>query len=450
MKKILIANRGEIAVRIIKACKEMNIETVAVYSEADRQSLHIMLADEAYQIGTAQPSESYLNMNNIIELAKLTKCDAIHPGYGFLAENIMFRKLCEKHKISFVGPSLRNLILMGDKLKAKDIAKSLGIPVVSGFDGLIKGSHDLESILEKIGFPIILKASSGGGGKGIKVCHTIQDTIKQFTIIKNETNVCFGVDGVYLEKYIPKFKHIEVQILRDTKGNCVHFGERICSIQRKMQKLIEESPAPLLPPALREEMCQSAVRLANEINYVGLGTVEYIYDYENEEYYFMEMNTRIQVEHPVTEMVYNFDLVKEQISVAKGKELEISQKDINFCGHAIECRINAENPEMGFTPSVGEIELFIPPYGSPNVRVDSYIYSGYNVLPFYDSMLGKVIVWGKDRTDAMKKMEIALETTQITGVHTTISFLKKIIKEEKFITGMYDNLFVEEFTNKKV
>lgn len=349
MKKILIANRGEIAIRIIKACKELNIETVAVYSEADKESLHIMLADESYQIGKAQPAESYLHMNNIIELAKLTRCDAIHPGYGFLAENIMFRKLCEKEQIKFIGPSLENLICMGDKLKAKEIAKRIDIPVVPGIDDLIKSSKELENIVEKTGFPIILKSSSGGGGKGIKVCYTKKEAIKQFSIIKNETKLSFGEDGVYLEKYIPKFKHIEVQILSDMYGNCIHLGERICSIQRNMQKLIEESPAPLLPPKLREEMCQAAVRLGKEIKYVGLGTVEFIYDYENEKYYFMEMNTRIQVEHPVTEMIYNIDLVKEQIKVAREERLELTQDDVNYHGSAIECRINAENPDMHFS-----------------------------------------------------------------------------------------------------
>ena len=448
MKKILIANRGEIAIRIIKACKELNIQTVAVYSEADKESLHIMLADESYQIGKAQPAESYLHMNNIIELAKLTRCDAIHPGYGFLAENIMFRKLCEKEQIKFIGPSLENLICMGDKLKAKEIAKRIDIPVVPGIDDLIKSSKELENIVEKTGFPIILKSSSGGGGKGIKVCYTKKEAIKQFSIIKNETKLSFGEDGVYLEKYIPKFKHIEVQILSDMYGNCIHLGERICSIQRNMQKLIEESPAPLLPPKLREEMCQAAVRLGKEIKYVGLGTVEFIYDYENEKYYFMEMNTRIQVEHPVTEMIYNIDLVKEQIKVAREERLELTQDDVNYHGSAIECRINAENPDMHFSPSVGEIELFIPPYGSPNIRVDTFIYSGYKVLPYYDSMLGKVIVLGENRMDAIRKMKVALSTTKIEGVHTTISFLQKLIMEDKFIDGSYDNLFVEEFMHK--
>ncbi len=360
----------------------------------------------------------------------------------------MFRKLCEKEQIKFIGPSLDNLICMGDKLKAKEIAKNIDIPVVPGVDDLIKSSKELESIVEKTGFPIILKSASGGGGKGIKVCNTKKEAIKQFSIIKSETKLSFGEDGVYLEKYIPKFRHIEVQILGDMYGNCIHLGERICSIQRNMQKLIEESPAPLLPPKLREEMCQSAVRLGKEIKYVGLGTVEFIYDYENEKYYFMEMNTRIQVEHPVTEMIYNIDLVKEQIKVAREEKLALTQEQVNYHGSAIECRINAENPDMHFSPSVGEIELFIPPYGSPDVRVDTFIYSGYKVLPYYDSMLGKVIVLGKDRMDAIRKMEVALSSTKIEGVYTTISFLRKLIMEEKFIDGSYDNLFVEEFMHK--
>lgn len=442
MKKVLVANRGEIAIRIIKACKELGIETVAVYSEADKESLHIMLADESYKIGEGSPAKSYLNMDNIIEVAKLTKCDAIHPGYGFLSESIKFRQLCEDEHLNFIGPSIENLICMGDKLQAKSIAKEAKVPVVFGCDTSIENVEELKSILKDMEFPIIMKASSGGGGKGIKVCCSLEEAVEKFSIIKKEAEISFGDDGVYLEQYIPRFKHIEVQILGDKHGNYVHLGERLCSIQRNMQKIIEESPAPFLDENLRSDICEAAVRLARKVGYVGVGTVEFIYDYQNQKYYFMEMNTRIQVEHPVTEMVFGFDLVKEQIKVADGEKLKVTQSDLITSGHAIECRINAENADLGFRPCVGKISLFIPPTGSPDIRVDTFIYSGYKIPPYYDSMLGKIIAHGRDREEAIKKMEVALKSTVIQGVETTLPFLEKILRDDVYRNGDYDNTYV--------
>ena len=444
IKKVLIANRGEIAVRIIKACKEMNIKTVAVYSEEDRQSLHVAFADEAYQIGEAAAIKSYLKIENIITVAKLTSCDAIHPGYGFLSENMEFRQICEQEQLIFIGPTVQNLIDLGDKYKAKQIALNAKVPVVQGNEVPLMTEADLEATLAKLNFPILLKASHGGGGKGIKKCESLKEALYNYPIIKQEAQKAFNHSGIYVEECIQSFMHVEVQIIGDSLGNYTHVGERNCSIQRKMQKLIEETPSPVLSKETREAMCHSAVALAKSIHYVGVGTVEFLYDYQQDRYYFMEMNTRIQVEHPVTEMVSSIDLVKEQLRIASGKELSCKMEEIDFSGYSIECRINAEDPENSFQPSTGKITFLALPTSSPGVRVDTFIYSGYNVSIFYDSLLCKIIVHEKTRQEAIEKMKTALNTTIIKGVKTNISFLNSILEERVFAEGSYDNHYVSD------
>jgi acetyl-CoA carboxylase biotin carboxylase subunit len=442
IKKLLIANRGEIAVRIIRAAREMGIESVAVFSEADREALHVQLADEAYCIGPTSSKDSYLNFTNIVSVAKLTGCDAIHPGYGFLAENADFAELCRECNIIFVGPTPEAISKMGTKDVARETMKEAGVPIVPGSNGIIKDVEDAIQLAEKIEYPVIIKATAGGGGKGIRVARTEQELIKGITITQQEALTAFGNPGVYIEKYIEDFRHVEIQVLADNYGNTIHLGERDCSIQRRLQKLLEETPSPALDGETREEMGNAAVKAAKAVDYTGAGTIEFIYDYQNRRFYFMEMNTRIQVEHPVTEMVTGVDLIKEQIKVASGEKLNISQEDVIFNGWSIECRINAENPEKNFMPSAGKINMYLPP-GGLGVRVDSAAYPGYMIPPYYDSMIAKVITYGNTREEAISRMKRALSEFVVEGVHTTIPFHLKLLSHEKFVEGQFNTKFLE-------
>lgn len=443
IKKVLIANRGEIAVRIIRACKEMNIETVAVYSQADREALHVQLADEAYCIGPNSPTDSYLNFTNIISIATLTGCDAIHPGYGFLSENADFAEMCEDCGLIFVGPSSDAISKMGIKDVAKQTMKRAGVPVVPGSDGVISSADEGVHIAEEIGYPVLIKATAGGGGKGIRVARDESELRHGIAITQQEANTSFGNSGVYIEKYIEDFRHVEIQILADQHGNAIHLGERDCTIQRRLQKLLEESPSPALTDEKREEMGQAAVRAAKAVRYCGAGTLEFIYE-PNGSFYFMEMNTRIQVEHGVTEYVTGVDLVKEQLRIASGEPLSVKQSDIHLSGHAIECRINAENPEKNFMPSCGRIETYLPP-GGPGIRVDSAAYQGYFVPPYYDSMIAKVIAYGKTRDEAIAIMKRALGEYVIEGIHTTIPFHMRLISHPVFASGRFNTKFLEKY-----
>ncbi|RWR15086.1 acetyl-CoA carboxylase biotin carboxylase subunit [Siminovitchia fortis] len=442
IKKLLIANRGEIAVRIIRACMELDIETVAVYSEADKEALHVQLADEAYCIGPTASKDSYLNSANVISVAKLTECDAIHPGYGFLAENADFAELCRECNIIFVGPSPEAITKMGTKDVARSTMKAAGVPIVPGSDGIVETMDEAKKIAGEIGYPVIIKATAGGGGRGIRVAKTEEELIKGIEITQQEAAVAFGNPGVYIEKYIDDFRHVEIQVLADTHGNTIHLGERDCSIQRRLQKLLEETPSPALTPEMREKMGQAAVKAAEAVDYTGAGTVEFIFDHRNQEFYFMEMNTRIQVEHPVTEMVTGIDLIKEQIYIASGKELSVKQEEIEFNGWSIECRINAENPEKGFMPSAGKIEMYLPP-GGMGVRVDSGVYPGYTIPPYYDSMIAKLITYGSTREEAIARMKRALEEFIIEGVYTTIPFHLQLLENETFVGGDFNTKFLE-------
>nr|WP_295975652.1 acetyl-CoA carboxylase biotin carboxylase subunit [uncultured Bacillus sp.] len=442
IKKLLIANRGEIAVRIIRACRELGIETVAVYSEADQEALHVQLADEAYCIGPTASKDSYLNTTNIISVAKLTGCDAIHPGYGFLAENAAFAELCRDCNLIFVGPTPEAISKMGTKDVARETMREAGVPIVPGSQGIINSVDEAIELANKIEYPVIIKATAGGGGKGIRVARTEEELIKGINITQREAATAFGNPGVYIEKYIEDFRHVEIQILADNYGNAIHLGERDCSIQRRLQKLLEETPSPALDSELRAEMGNAAVKAAKAVDYTGAGTVEFIYDYRNRKYYFMEMNTRIQVEHPVTEMVTGTDLIKEQIYVASGEKLSLAQEDVTFDGWAIECRINAENPVKNFMPSPGKINMYLVP-GGLGVRVDSAAYPGYTISPFYDSMIAKVITYGKTRDEAIARMKRALGEFVIEGVHTTIPFHLKLLSNEKFVSGEFNTKFLE-------
>lgn len=443
-KKLLIANRGEIAVRIIRACKELGIETVAVYSEADKDSLHIQLADEAYCIGPTASKDSYLNFTNIVSVATLTGSEAIHPGYGFLAENADFAELCNDCNIVFVGPSPEAITKMGKKDVARETMRQAGVPIVPGSKGIIKSEEEAVEIANQIGYPVIIKAAAGGGGKGIRVANDEESLRKGIQITQKEAQTAFGNPGVYIEKCIEDFRHVEIQILADHHGNVVHLGERDCSIQRRLQKLVEETPSPALSDKMRHKMGEAAVKAAKAVRYSGAGTVEFIFDYKNEQFYFMEMNTRIQVEHPVTEMVTGIDLIKEQIKIAANEPLSFEQKDITFNGWAIECRINAENPEKNFMPSAGKIEMYLPP-GGPGVRIDSACYPGYSIPPYYDSMVAKLITHGATREEAIAKMKRALSEFVIEGVHTTIPFHLKLMDHEKFISGEFNTRFLENY-----
>ncbi|ASB88500.1 acetyl-CoA carboxylase biotin carboxylase subunit [Bacillus sonorensis] len=442
IKKLLIANRGEIAVRIIRACKEMGIETVAVYSEADKEALHVQMADEAFCIGPKLSKDSYLNITNIVTVAKMTGADAIHPGYGFLAENADFAELCEEVNVTFVGPTAAAISKMGTKDVARETMQQAGVPIVPGSKGIIENIEDAVSLARDIGYPVIIKATAGGGGKGIRIARTEEELINGIKITQQEAATAFGNPGVYIEKYIEDFRHVEIQVLADTHGNTIHLGERDCSIQRRLQKLLEETPSPALDEGVREKMGQAAVKAAEAVQYTGAGTVEFIYDYREQKFYFMEMNTRIQVEHPVTEMVTGVDLIKEQIKVASGEKLSLSQEDVTFTGWAIECRINAENPEKNFMPSPGKIEMYLPP-GGLGVRVDSAVYSGYSIPPYYDSMIAKVITYGKTREEAVSRMKRALSEFVIEGIHTTIPFHLKLLDHETFVSGEFNTKFLE-------
>ena len=444
IKKLLVANRGEIAVRIIRACKEMGIETVAIYSEADEESLHVELADEAYCVGPKLSKDSYLNITNIMSVALSTETDAIHPGYGFLAENADFAEICRACNVIFVGPTPEAIQKMGIKDVAKETMKSADVPVVPGSEGIVEGVEHAKEIALEIGYPVIIKATAGGGGKGIRVARSEEELIKGMELTQKEAETAFGNPGVYIEKYIEDFRHVEIQILADTHGNVVHLGERDCSIQRRLQKLVEESPSPAINETLRERMGDASVKAAQAVDYVGAGTIEYIFDRQSEAFYVMEMNTRIQVEHPVTEMVTGVDLIKEQIRIADGQELAFTQEDITFEGHAIECRINAENPYKNFMPSAGEIEMYLPP-GGLGVRVDSGAYSGYRIPPYYDSMIAKLIVYASTRNEAVERMKRALEEFVVEGVHTTIPFQYQIMSHPVFKEGDFNTNFLTEY-----
>lgn len=444
MKKVLIANRGEIAVRIIRACKEMDIKTVAVYSEADKEALHVELADEAYCIGPKLSKDSYLNFSNIISVAKLTNCDGIHPGYGFLAENASFAELCEECNIMFIGPTSDAISRMGTKDVARETMKKAGVPVVPGSTGIVASEKEGLEIAEELGFPVIIKATAGGGGKGIRVARSREDFITGLRMTQKEAAAAFGNPGVYIEKFIEDFRHIEIQVLADSHGNAVHLGERDCSIQRRMQKLVEEAPSPALSPELRAEMGDAAVKAALAVDYRGAGTVEFIFDAVNQKFYFMEMNTRIQVEHPVTEMITGVDLIQQQLRVASGETLSFRQEDITFKGWSIECRINAENPAKNFMPSAGRVDMYLPP-GGLGVRIDSAMYSGYSIPPYYDSMVAKLITFADTREEAVAKMKRALGEFVIEGVFTTIPFHLKLMDHEVFKSGDFNTKFLEKY-----
>ena len=449
MNKILIANRGEIAVRIIRACKEMNIKTVAVYSEADKDALHTKLADEAICIGPAEVAKSYLNIKNIIEAANITGSDSIHPGFGFLSENAQFCKICEESNIKFIGPSSKLIDLLGNKSNAKKIMKEAGIPVIPGSNGCIQSVQMALEIAEQIGYPVIIKAASGGGGKGIRIANSEAELKHNYQIVKQEAQISFNDDSIYIEKFIKNPRHVEIQILADEYGNIIHLGERDCTIQRKHQKIIEETPSTVVNDKLREKMGETAIKVAKISGYTNCGTVEFLVD-KDEKFYFMEMNTRIQVEHPITEMRTGIDIVKEQIKISGGEKLKIKQKDISFKGHAIECRINAENPEKNFRPSPGEIKgMYLP--GGNGIRIDSAIYSGYVIPPNYDSMIAKIIAYGTTRNEAISKMTRALEELVIEGIETNRDFLYSIVKNHNFIRGKYDTSFIDiELKQKEV
>jgi acetyl-CoA carboxylase, biotin carboxylase subunit len=443
-KKVLIANRGEIALRVIRACRELGIQTVAVYSEADRDSLHVRFADDDVCIGPAAGRESYLKIPRIIAAAEITGADAIHPGYGFLAENAEFSETCAASGITFIGPTAHQIRVMGDKASARKAMADCGVPIVPGTPGPVEDVDEALAFAESIGFPVIIKASAGGGGKGMRVAKDADDFARSFNLARSEALSAFGNGDVYVEKYLLKPRHIEFQILGDTHGNCVHLGERDCSVQRRHQKLIEEAPSPAMTADLRLRMGADAVRGAKAIEYVGAGTIEMLLDTDGS-YYFMEMNTRIQVEHPVTEMLTGVDLVQEQIRVAAGLPLRVTELPA-LRGHVIECRVNAEDPMRNFQPSPGRINTFHPP-GGPGVRIDSHVYAGYTVPPHYDSLLAKLIVQAPTRAEAVKRMQVALESFIIEGPTTTIPFLAKVMQNATFQSGDFDTKFLERETD---
>lgn len=442
LKKVLVANRGEIAVRIIRACREMGIRTVAIYSEADKTALHKSLADEAVCIGPANSNKSYLNIKAIIEAACLTGCDSVHPGFGFLSENSAFAKICDEIGIKFIGPDYQMIELMGNKSKAKETMKNAGIPVVPGSKGLVYDLAEALEIANKIKYPVILKASAGGGGKGIRIAYSDEELIKVYELVKQEAKNSFNDDSIYIEKFIENPRHIEIQILADEYGNVVHLGERDCTVQRRNQKVLEETPSSVISDKLRKKMGDVAVEAIKKIGYKNAGTIEFLVD-KNKDFYFMEMNTRVQVEHPITEMITGVDIVKEQIRIASGERLGYLQKDIAFTGHSLECRINAENPDKNFMPCPGTIKgLHIP--GGNGVRVDTAIYAGYTIPMNYDSMIAKVIVHGKNREESIAKMKSALGEFVVEGIDNNIDFLYKILENENFIKNKYDTSFISK------
>jgi acetyl-CoA carboxylase biotin carboxylase subunit len=440
-KKVLIANRGEIALRIIRACQELDIPTVAVHSEADVNSLHVRFADEAVCIGPPRSSESYLNMVRIIAAAEVTGADAIHPGYGFLAENPEFAEICESCNIVFIGPKAGVIRKMGHKAMAKETMKKVGVPVVPGSEGILKDLDQARKFAEEFGYPVILKAVAGGGGRGMRIVSETSELEMNYMMASAEAESSFGNADLYMEKYIIDPRHIEIQIMGDSKGNVVHYGERECSIQRRHQKLIEEAPSPVVDEELRARMGDIAVKGAKEVNYIGAGTIEFLLD-KDKNFYFMEMNTRIQVEHPVTEMVYNKDLLKDQIRVASGEPLGYTQDEVVLSGHAIECRINAEDPERNFMPNPGKIETLHFP-GGPGVRVDSHTYSQYHIPPFYDSLIAKLIVHGRDREEAIVRLRRALDEFIVEGIKTTVPFHRKMVDIKEFKEGNFDTGFLD-------
>lgn len=441
-KKILVANRGEIAVRIIRACREMGIETVAIYSEADKDALHVQLADEAVCIGPPSSKDSYLNMYNIISATVLTGSQAIHPGFGFLSENSKFANMCKDCNIVFIGPDSETIDKVGNKSNARDIMIRAGVPVIPGSNGVIHNEEEALNIAEEIGYPVVVKASAGGGGRGIRIVHSKENMIKAFNTAKSEAKGAFGDDSMYVEKFIKKSRHIEFQILGDNYGNIIHLGERDCSLQRRNQKVLEEAPSPRMNEELRKRMGDVAIKAAKAVEYKNAGTIEFLLD-EDGSFYFMEMNTRIQVEHPITEMVTGIDILKEQIKIAYGEKLNIKQKDIKIQGHAIECRINAEDYKNGFRPCPGKIEnLYIP--GGLGVRLDSSVYSGYTIPPYYDSMIGKLIAYGRNREETIQIMKRALGELIIEGVNTNIDFQFIILEDENFIKGEYTTKYIEK------
>ncbi|MEG3909122.1 acetyl-CoA carboxylase biotin carboxylase subunit [Microcoleus sp. w2-18bC1] len=444
--KILIANRGEIALRILRTCEEMGIATVAVHSTVDKHALHVQLADEAVCIGPPTSSKSYLNIPNIIAAALTRNAAAIHPGYGFLAENARFAEICADHQITFIGPSPAAMRAMGDKSTAKETMQRVKVPTVPGSDGLLADDREALSIARDIGYPVMIKATAGGGGRGMRLVREPSELPKLFSAAQGEADAAFGNPGLYLEKFIEKPRHIEIQILADNYGNVIHLGERDCSIQRRHQKLLEEAPSPALSQKLRDQMGHAAIAAAKSINYTGAGTVEFLLD-KSGKFYFMEMNTRIQVEHPVTEMITGLDLIAEQIRIAQGEKLQIKQNQVILNGHAIECRINAEDPDRNFRPHPGIISGYLPP-GGPGVRMDSHVYTDYEIPAYYDSLIGKVIVWGRDRPTAIRRMKRALRECAITGVPTTLSFHQKILDSPEFLSGEVYTNFVEQFLNQ--
>ena len=446
MQKILIANRGEIALRIVRACRELGIKTLAVYSEADIESLHVQLADEAICIGPAPGSQSYLKADRIISAAEIADVDAIHPGYGFLSENEDFAEQCEKCNIRFIGPKSKSIRLMGDKATAKDTVRKAGVPIVPGSDGPIDSEAEAVKIARKIGYPVIIKAVAGGGGRGMRIAHNDVSFAKEFHVARNEAEKAFGDGRVYIEKYIQNPRHIEFQVLADSHGKIVHLGERDCSVQRRHQKLIEESPSPFLTPALRKAMGKAAVKAAESCEYENAGTIEFLVD-DKGNFYFIEMNTRIQVEHPVTEEVTGIDLVKQQILVAMGEKLPWDQGDIEFHGHAIECRINAEDPARNFVPSPGTIDLYYAP-GGHGVRVDSHVYGGYTIPSYYDSMIAKLIAFGGTRREAIGRMHRALGEYIIRGIKTTIPLHRAIFTDPVFCEGKATTAYVQDFLSR--
>ena len=445
-KKILIANRGEIACRIIWTCKELGIKTVAVYSEADEEALHVRFADEAIRIGPPNPRQSYLSMPAIISAAEITNVDAIHPGYGFLAENARFAEICESCNIRFIGPTPHAIRTMGDKAAARKAMMEAGVPVVPGSEGIIESAEEAQRTGDEVGYPLMLKASAGGGGRGMRIVHESKDVVGAYEAASNEALGAFGDGSMYMERYVGDARHIEIQVVADSHGNVVHLGERECSVQRRHQKLIEESPSPALTPEERVAMGQAAVAACKYIGYESLGTIEFLYDRTRHEFYFMEMNTRIQVEHPVTEMVTNADLVRAQILIAAGEPLNFKQEDVTFTGHSIECRVNAEDPRT-FAPSPGKITALNMP-GGPGVRVDTHAYAGYTVPPYYDSLVAKIITHARTRERAIARMQRALEATIIEGIKTSIPLHMQILADEQFQSGDISTRFMETFFDR--
>jgi len=440
--KVLIANRGEIALRIIRSCRELGIATVAVYSTVDRNALHVQLADEAVCVGEAASSKSYLNIPNILAAATSRGADAIHPGYGFLAENDRFAEMCRDHGITFVGPSPHAIRSMGDKATAKSTMQRVGVPTVPGSEGLLSTPEDAAALAEEMGYPVMIKATAGGGGRGMRLVPGPDQLHTLFKAAQGEAEAAFGNPGLYMEKFIDRPRHVEVQVLADRHGNVVHLGERDCSIQRRHQKLLEEAPSPALDPELRRRMGEAAVAAARSIQYEGAGTVEFLLD-RSGGFYFMEMNTRIQVEHPVTEMVTGIDLIAEQLRIAGGEPISVSQDQIQLRGHAIECRINAEDAAHNFRPAPGKITGWLPP-GGPGIRVDSHVYTGYDIPPFYDSLIGKLIIWAPDRPSALKRMRRALNECAVTGIPTTVEFHLRLLDRPEFQQGDVHTKFVEQ------